>query len=32
MDGHLPMIIRPQKIFYKISYKDYNLYVVYGYG
>jgi hypothetical protein len=23
MDGHSPMQIRPQKIFYKISYKDY---------
>jgi hypothetical protein len=30
MDGHLlmPMLIRPQKILYKISYKDYILFVL----
>jgi hypothetical protein len=25
MGGHLPMLIRPQKILYKISYKDYEV-------
>jgi hypothetical protein len=28
MDGHLPRILGPQKIFFKISYKDYNSHVL----